>query len=789
MKKILSILLILASTQVLSQGRYSGTVRDAVTLKPLPFATVVVSHNKTKGVTTNLHGEFTISTSLSDQSLTFSYMGYESRTVAALILKPSGNEILLKPSDYSIDEITVYPSENPAHRIINNAIAHVPDNNPDENPSYSCRIYSKTILRVEPYAKSKNEATFRSFTDTMNVLVTESVADRVYRYKDITQEKVVANRVSGFKNPLFSFNTTSFQPIHFYKTNITLLDKNFLNPISPNSTKSYFFLMQDTLIAGHDTTFVIQFTPRRNTNFDGLKGFLHINSNGWAIQNVAAERADKAGIDINIEQQYTLQKGKWFPSQYRHRVTLNNYPPGFGLCSYMEGVGTVYDVVISKSAPKDLTRSTVEIADTANKAYKAIEHYRSLPLSKKDSTTYRTYEDISREYNLDRFQFLAENLFQAKIPVRWLSIPLTSIYSSNEYEKNRYGLALETNRRLCKYASIGGHFAYGTKDAEWKYGGFITIFPTGDPRTSLRLSYRNDVEMATHFYLIGEKRNVLVNRFLLDKADRIIEYAAKASFRIWDFDISAGAKRQQLAPTYSYRYNGIEQHRLWTNNSELDLTVRLGYKERETKFFNSYIYETQGYPVVGVSIRQGVRALNGCYRYTSIEAGLYKRFVIRKAGVLRITALAGSINGSVPYSLLYGTNGTKSSYFPFLVNNSFNCARPFEYASSRYGSTFIYYDLGSLLLSTKHFKPTVSIFQAAGWSRLANHVRYEGLDVKDMRKGYFESGLVLGSLLRFKMLGFFYLGFGAGAFVAYGDAVKVPLEETVTYKASINFDF
>lgn len=130
MKKFLSILLILASTQVLSQGRYSGTVRDAVTLKPLPFATVVVSHNKTKGVTTNLHGEFTISTSLSDQSLTFSYMGYESRTVAALTLKPSGNEILLKPSDYSIDEITVYPSENPAHRIINNAIAHVPDNNP-----------------------------------------------------------------------------------------------------------------------------------------------------------------------------------------------------------------------------------------------------------------------------------------------------------------------------------------------------------------------------------------------------------------------------------------------------------------------------------------------------------------------------------------------------------------------------------------------------------------------------------------------------------------------------------
>lgn len=788
-KFLATFILTLASLSSFSQGHYGGIIRDAVTLKPLPFATISISENKTRGVTSNLHGEFTISTNTSDRNLTFSYMGYISRTAAISSLKPTGNEILLTPSDYNIDEITIYPTENPAHRIINNAIAHIRDNNPDENPSYSCRLYSKTILRVEPLPNSKEGSKFRKLADTTNLLITESVADRIYRYKDITQEKVVANRVSGFKNPQFSLNTTSFQPIHFYSTNITLIDKNFLNPISPNSTKSYFFLLKDTLINGKDTTFIIQFTPRRSTNFEGLKGFVHINSNGWAIQNVVAERAEKAGIDIKIEQQYSIQKGKWFPSQYRHKIVLNNYPPGMGVCSFMEGVGTVYDVSISKTAPKEVSKSTVEIADTAFKAYKSIELYRADPLTKKDSTTYRIFEKNKDKFEFDRVQFLVENIIQLKIPIGIFSIPFTSLYSNNKYEQNRFGLALETNRRLTKYASVGGYFAYGTKDAEWKYGGFISLFPKGDIKTSLKLSYRNDVEMATHFYLVGERRNALVNRFLLDRADKLIEYSAEGNTRIWDIDFSVSGKVQQLAPTYSYRYKGVEQKGLWTNNSEVGFTARFGYKERETKFFNTYLYESQGYPVIGLNIRQGISAFDGGYRYTSVEAGFFKRFTIRKAGVLRLTALAGNLDGDVPYSLLYGTNGTKSDYFPLLVNNSFNCAKPFEYASSRYGSLFAYYDLGSLLYSTKKFKPTVSIFQAAGWSRLANSGSYQGLGIKDMRNGYFESGLILGSLIRYKIFGFLYLGFGAGAFVAYGDAVTVPLEKTITYKMSLNVDF
>ena len=782
-------LMVLLADFAVAQLRVVGVIRDSSSGKPLPFATVAVQGTKNKGVAASLNGEFSIVVGRPRDFLVFSYMGFESK-----VLPVDGNStgrlvVSLRPLAYKLGEVTVYPTENPAHRIINNVVAHVKENDPDQIPAYQCRLYSKTVFRFEPHKNSKNEALFKGFADTMGVFITESVVDRSYAYKDITKEVVVANRVSGLQNPIFSINTSDFQPIHFYQPAISLLDKKFLNPISPNSTKSYFFQLKDTIVNDADTTFIIQFSPRRGTNFDGLKGFLHIATNRWAIKNVVAERADKSGIDIRIEQEYAFQRGRWFPKSYKHQMILPNYPPGFGLSSYLEGVGTIYDLTVSSKPSPGLAKSTVEIADSASWSYGYIERYRAQPLSKKDSTTYRVIDRIGRKYDMDRFQFLMEELLQARVPVRWVSIPLTSLYSSNSFEKNRFGLGLETNARLSRFYAVGAFFAYGSGDKGWKYGGSFRYMPFGNTKTSFRLSYRRDLDMATHFYLVGKRRNVLVDRFLLDRADRVEEYAVAAQHRAGDFDLLLEAKRLSIAPTYSYFFRNINQLGVSTVVSEISSVVRFGYKEKEMRYFNTYLYQSQGYPVFGLKLRQGFKVAGGDYPYTSVEAGLFKEFSLRKAGVLKVTASLGCLFGDVPYSLLYGTNGTNSSYFPFLVNSSFNCAKPFEYASSRYSTLFAYYDLGSLLYSSKYFKPTISLFQACGWSYLKNSGWYDGLNLKDMQKGYFESGLILGSLARFKVFEFLYFGIGAGAFVAYGDAVKLPLEKTLTYKLDIRVDY
>ena len=112
-----------------------------------------------------------------------------------------------------------------------------------------------------------------------------------------------------------------------------------MNPISKGSPDKYFFLLQDTLLYGeHDSIFVISFRPRKNTNFDGLKGRISINTHNWAVQNVIA---DPSGSDFSIifriEQMYDLIDGKqWFPVQVNNQaiirqVSMKDTSIGIGL--------------------------------------------------------------------------------------------------------------------------------------------------------------------------------------------------------------------------------------------------------------------------------------------------------------------------------------------------------------------------------------------------------------------------------------------------------------------------
>ncbi len=49
--------------------------------------------------------------------------------------------------------------------------------------------------------------------------------------------------------------------------------------------------------------------------FDGLKGLLYINTDGYAIQNVIAEPSKSSYFNIRIQQQYEKVEGAWFPMQ------------------------------------------------------------------------------------------------------------------------------------------------------------------------------------------------------------------------------------------------------------------------------------------------------------------------------------------------------------------------------------------------------------------------------------------------------------------------------------------
>src|SRR5690554_8234259 len=81
-------------------------------------------------------------------------------------------------------------------------------------------------------------------------------------------------------------------------------------------------------------------------------------------------------------------------------------------------------------------------------------------------------------------------LSTGKIPLGKFSVPIDEIVNYNGQEGFRLGLGLETNRRMSKVVQLGGYFAYGLRDKEWKWGGDLTF--TLHQKRLIKLNLRSE---------------------------------------------------------------------------------------------------------------------------------------------------------------------------------------------------------------------------------------------------------------------------------------------------------
>ena len=60
-----------------------------------------------------------------------------------------------------------------------------------------------------------------------HILVMESITKKEIKYPRLTNETVIANKASGFKNPMLTALATNMQPFSFCDEVIDLLDMHF----------------------------------------------------------------------------------------------------------------------------------------------------------------------------------------------------------------------------------------------------------------------------------------------------------------------------------------------------------------------------------------------------------------------------------------------------------------------------------------------------------------------------------------------------------------------------------
>ena len=517
---------------------------------------------------------------------------------------------------------------------------------------------------------------------------------------------------------------------------IQIANKTYINPISKGSTNKYYFQIEDTAYTNlADTVFIISFRPLKNTNFDGLKGVLSINSRGWAIQNVKAEPALLEGFNIRIRQLYKLiNDEKWFPVQLNTDVIFYGIVAGSDSNALpLIGIGKSYikDIELNPEIIKrKLGTIGVEVEPNAtSRDYNYWNAYRIDSLSQRDLRTYEFMDSIGREANFDKIALSFETVMKGSIPWKIFNIELDKIIRYNTYEGIYLGLGAHTNEKLSKFFSVGGFWGYGFKDQKTKYGGNIKLNLYRAKELELKLNYYIGVSESGGVHFFDDKDALLrpenFRDFLIERKNRIESFEAGFLFRAFKhFKWFVGLKTSYKYAFQDYEFKEIEdgQTTLATDYRFTDLIVgtRFAFREKIIKTTRASISLGTDYPVVWMQYTRGIKdVFQGDYNYNRIDLRVEKSFYTKYLGETSIGVKVGYINGDLPYCNLYNGNGSYR-VFTIYAPLSFATMRMNEFLSNQYIAAYFSHNFGKLLVRKKGFSPEFVITTNIAFGSLNN---------------------------------------------------------------------
>ena len=807
MKKTLLFLYFLCFSVCIQAQIITGKVVDARTHDPLPFVSVSIK-NTTKGTLTKEDGSFEITVQNKDTELIFSSIGYFPKVLKARSTK----EVYLEEKDNSLNEVVVF-SINPANQIIESAVRNKPINDPEQKPSFRYEVYHKSIVSADIDSLNVNTKLGKTLKDN-DLFVNESYAIHKFIRPNLTKEIITGSRTSGTKSTLFSSLTPLLQQFGFYRDFIQFQGRQlqeqliYVNPLSAGTIGRYDFNLIDTLISEPgDSTFVIDFEPKRKSNFVGLKGTLHIHSGDYALQYVRAEPAEADLLHFRLEQIYEKINGKsWFPTELSAEWLLSEFKIGgqslkFNIQSSLKNIEIDVPIPVT-----DFDENSLEFKPDAifqNETFWQTHRADSLTVREKNTYRYHASMSLGQKFKQTAVISGSEWLLSGAIPLsKKLDLSIQNLFDANIYEGFRPTLNVLSNDNFSKFIRFDVKAGYGLKDQAFKYEGRVRFNLNEKNRMRLSLSYRSDIsEPANVQFFIWNFPQIpyeLIRTFQIAKADSLSQWKAELNFRALRYaTFSISLIDEFRKPTYAYTYHNPMHDPMNPlmrdfHTTEIGVGFRYAFGEQFSQIGRGAIITTPPSPTFSLHIAQGILYFpEGNLPYTKVNTKLEYSFKTLNFGETFINLSAGKIWGDVPYPYLYNGRGSRDNNNIVWVANHFQTMGLYEFTSDQYANLFLTHSFGSLLAKpkTKWFRPEVAVSQGIAVGSFSNREAHNGIDFKGLEKGYFETGLMLDNLLRKRFAKLFYIGAGVGAFRRWGANELPNSSDNWTYRLVWNVAF
>jgi hypothetical protein len=792
-------LFVCATTALAQVYQVQGTVRDANSREKLPFVSIVVNDGET-GTTTNLEGQYQLRHSRPITSLRFSYVGYTPQTVSPDSL--SRIDIALYPAAALLREVVIRSGVNPAHRIIRLAHQNRDRHRTDNITAYTYRSYNKFILTANPpedldlsdtlnlSQQDSSTLRMRDLLARQHLFMMESITDYAQLGSNLSKETILATRVSGLQQPSFGVVAAEAREFSVYDDMPVFFGKRYLSPLSKGSISRYDFILQEAAVVGQDTVFIISYAPQAGKNFDGLKGLLYINSDGWAVQNVVAESFadDKRGL--KLQQQFVKVNGRqWFPSELDVEITVQQV--------YMRGhqpYGHIRTYITNVNLNPPLRRSDFGVIaleqrpDAWRQPEQVWQQYRPDSLSDKEQLTYQRLDSVGQAQKLDRTIRTMEYLMAKQLPMGPISLDLNRLFRVSRFEGLRLGVGAHTNNVLSERFTVGGYWGYGLRDKEHKYGADAAIKLHKPSELTLSAAFAEDVAEAGGRRLPFREGSLLrdLRPALLPHLDYTTQQSASLSGRMLRYvQWQTGLRQEERRPTLPL---ADEQESTPTPYTLVEATagLRFAFGEQYMQLFNRTMPMPSGYPVLWLQYARALDILQSDgYTYHKLDMRVESTFRQRSLGETSVTLVGGLVQGDAPFVSLYNGYGSYGPGYNVYAGEGFETMQPYEFFSGRYGALFLSQNLGKRLLNTKLLKPDLVLVQNMGIGDLRQPIPdLAPLQFANMRKGFFESGLMLNNVISSA-----FSGIGVGAFYRYGSYALPRAKDNLRFKLTATLAF
>lgn len=722
---VLLIGFLLTSSIIYSQTVVKGNLTDEKN-NPIPYANVVFTGSK-EGTLTNSLGSFILKSSINYANISVSYVGFENKIIPLKNLKTLNLKVTIKRQTTTLNEVAIKSrskirlkrKENPAYKILQKIWENKNKNGLQLAKSYEYEKYSSIELGIDNLDTAFVKKALKQDFDTIALKMKTDFNNKffvpieliennkkIYGNNDLKKERVdiEGTRTIGIKQQgkIFDRIAATFQEIDVYQNNITILNKNFVSPISSEGFGTYDYELSDSTFVGDQKYYRIKFYPRESRDF-AFRGNFIVDSKNFALTKIEMQTPRK--MNLNFVRNFELTKTYSNQNDSIYLPLSNEYKADFTLLTKEENEKGIYVVKKEKfsnyilNVPKEAQfYDQLIIQEKANQFEKdsvywnkkqddQIKNVNKIVTVIQDSKKIRAI--TGTVYILsDGYISLFKGLQTGNV---WATA------AKNIIEGYRLRLGFRTfitdNDRL----KVEGFSAYGNKDNKIKYGLEARYLLSNNPRATISAAYLDDYEQMGLIQFNGIH--------LLPEADKGSKALFNRGQNYFLSKIKKSMVRFDLEPTKNLHLGFIFSHN--TIKSAAPNYFSLDYLDPNTRQIKSrttdvasdlYLTFTPGKEVSGFGVdqktginlhptfmfnyRHGFKnALGGSFNYNRIQFLYNNPISLGKFGVFDATIGAGKTFEATPLSLLTAVSANQTY---FLLPNTFALLDYYDFVADTY---------------------------------------------------------------------------------------------------------